>query len=169
MTEAAYKDFFETLSRKRIIGHDPENGTIRFMLYDPDFFAEYSKFDLDINHFCLLLSRPDLEIPTANATDLLEHPCSFLIIKTTNGNKIQIDETMAQAELIALKFWAKLRNIQEENIHLFEKVTLGKRKISFEKIKGLPDQSAGVEMVFSLSEMINYYKYLDDNDWQQDS
>lgn len=165
MIEANYKAFFESLCTKKIIGHNPVQGAVRFLLYDPDFLDNWAKFDLQITHFCFLLSRPDLSIPVRSGADQLNHPCSFLIIRATDNTQTDIDAAMRDAEQKALKFWAKLRFIQEENFHLFDQITLGDAEIKIEKIKGLSDCSAGVEVMMSLKELINYTKFYQENDW----
>lgn len=166
MTETAYRDFFENLAQKPIIGHNPTSRLKRFHPYDPDHLIDFSVFDLDITNFCLLLSRPDLSIPYSAGADEINHPTSFLIIRSTDGTQQGIDLAIAQAKTKALSFWAKLREIQEENFFLFEKVSLAKEAFKIENLKGLPDNSAGVDVMFTLSEKINYSSHLNNSDWE---
>ncbi len=165
MTEESYESFFLGLAQKRIIGHNPESVLKRFLLYDPDFLLDWSRFDLDINNYCFLLSRYETNIPWVNGADKLEHPCSFLIVRATNNTQPDIDDAMEIAYGKAIKFWAKLRNIQEENDFLFGTVKIGSAPFQIQKVKNLPDQAAGVDVIFSLSEAISYYKFLQDDEW----
>lgn len=166
MTDQQFNTFIAEIASEKI-GHNPSNNVNRCNSYDPEHLSDLSMFNLDLNHFCFLIARPDLVLPYSTGADELNYQCAILIIKTTDNTQPNIDEVINQAEIMALKLWAYFRELEQTNgIFLFDKVKIAKQPFKIEKLKGLSEDSAGVELIFTLQELIYYRYYLDDATWQ---
>jgi len=166
MTDQQYNNFIEGIASEKI-GHDPSNGFNRCNPYDPEHLSDLTMFNLDLLNFCFLPARPELSIPSVQGTDELNYQSSILIIKATDNTQLQIDNTINEAQNIAIKLWAYFKELQQQNgIFLFDKIKIAPQPFRIEKLKGLSDHSAGVELSFTLREQINYQAYLDTDVWQ---
>ena len=166
MTDQQFNNFIAGIATAKI-GHDPANNINRCNPYDPEHLSDLSMFNLDLTHFCFLPARPDLIVPYTTGADELNYQCAILIIKMTDNTQPEIDAAINGAEVIALKMWAYFKELEQTNgVFLFDKIRMAKQPFRIEKLKGLSENSAGVEIIFTLQELIYYHHYLDVAVWQ---
>lgn len=167
MTLTTYQDYFEDLARKCMaIGHNPDEGIIRFCVFEPDEVADFAKIN-DMNHFSMALKKFEYRTSNTNSGPVRKfYECGFVIFRT-QGRTTSVDEKTLiqdQAEEICNDIWLLLRHLQE--IEGAGWLTIAGRKHQLEMssfsggpVSGLVNKGAGWDASFTLSEFTNHQQY----------
>lgn len=167
MTNEEFVAAMEQFARKPAFGHNPEENIVRFGQYEideSDFMPDLSKYSLELNSFCLLVSHLDINTNEAsNDQHRRSYETNVLIVKATERMQPEATkEVITEAQKRGEWLWAAMLHYQKcvetsskRKGKFLNNLRIG-RSFQQNDITGLSQNACGVEIQMSFFEDITH-------------